>query len=205
MGLSSKKTKTTSNETATTAPSAAYSPYIDTAAATLKPAYEAANANNQQLMGGIDKGLDYYGDVLDGKYLEGNPYLDDVISRSNEDITSGVASQFSTAGRYGSGYHAGVLADKLAGNENQLRYQNYATERQNQNAAPGGSASLTGISAALPQMASSQYSDQIAQLLGKYVTGTGSGTSTSKTSGGFLGDLLLASIAGATKAAGGGA
>lgn len=205
MGLSSKKQKTTSSETATTAPSAAYSPYIDSAAATLKPAYEAANANNQKLMGGIDKGLSYYGDVLDGKYLEGNPYLEDVISRSNADISDGVATQFSSAGRYGSGYHSGILADKLAGNENQLRYQNYATERQNQNAAPGGLASLTGISAALPQMASSQYADQIAQLLGKYQTGTSNGTSTTKNSGGFLGDLLLASIAGATKAVGGGA
>ncbi len=64
MGLSSSKQKTTSNQTATVAPSAAYSPYIDSAAASLKPSFDAATANNATLMPRVNSVLDYYGDTI---------------------------------------------------------------------------------------------------------------------------------------------
>ena len=186
MGLSSSKQKTTSNQTATVAPSAAYSPYIDSAAASLKPSFDAATANNASLMPRVNSVLDYYGDTLAGKNLNGNPFLQSVIDRTNADITTGVDSRFSAAGRYGSGNHAGILAKSLADNENQLRYQNYATERGYQDAAAGKTLGAVGVSSALPQQAAGTYADQIAALLRQYTTGTQSGTSTTKSTPSLL-------------------
>ena len=68
-------------------------------------------------------------DTLAGKYLQGNPYLDRILATTRENITNDVNGQFSGAGRYGSGMHAGVLAKYLADAENQARYNKYATER----------------------------------------------------------------------------
>lgn len=65
------------------------------------------------------------GDLASGKYLSGNTYLDDMISRMGEGITNQVNSQFSKAGRYGSGAYAGALGKELANNESQLRYNNF--------------------------------------------------------------------------------
>jgi hypothetical protein len=62
-------------------------------------------------------------DVIQGKYLQGNPYIEGMIGRTN----AGVNAQFSGAGRYGSGAHQGYLADSA----NALRYQNYGDERAN--------------------------------------------------------------------------
>jgi hypothetical protein len=122
--------------------------------------------------------MDYYGDVLSGKYLNSNPYLDQVIGDTNRGITNEVNSNFEGAGRYGSGGHASVLADRVAANENALRFGNYATERGYQQQAPQGIGQLGALSASLPQGPSSQYAQAIAALLGKYVQGTGTSTTT---------------------------
>lgn len=209
MGISgSKKVKTTTNETANTttnstqslAPNPVYAPAINAAAGTLAPAYQAANANNQQLLGQVGNVNQFYADTLSGKYLEGNPYLQGMIDSSNRDVSGIVQSQFEGAGRYGSGYFTDALARALGDNELKYRYGNYATERGYQDAAGGKILQGTTISAALPQLASSTYADQVAQLLGRYATQTGttnqqgttSGTSTSKQSGGLLEMLLNA-------------
>lgn len=204
MGLSSSKKTSTSNETATVAPSSVYQPYINSAADQLLPAFNTATANNASLMPRVNSALDYSQNVLDGDFLGGNPYLDGVISKSNADITTGVDSRFSSAGRYGSGMHAGILSRSLADNENQLRYQNYATERGYQNAAPGVIAGLTGVSAALPQAAAGTYADQIKALLGGYTTGTSSGTNVTKEKPSIMSYLIQASKNAASAAGGGG-
>lgn len=75
-------------------------------------------------------------DTVGGQYLQGNPYIESMIGRTN----AGINANFSQAGRYGSGAHAGYLAE--AGNA--LRYQNYNDERarmmQAAALAPQGSA-----------------------------------------------------------------
>lgn len=196
MGLSSSKQKSTSNQTATVGPNAAYAPYIDNAAAQLRPAYETAQANNMALMPRVNSVLDYYGDTLAGKNLNGNPYLDGIIASTNRGITDQVNSQFSSAGRYGSGMHAGILASRLAEADNGLRYQNYSTERGYQDAAAGRMLSGVAASAALPQAAAGTYADQVRALLGGYTTGTQNGTTTTKNS-----PSLLSIIAGAANSA----
>lgn len=190
MGLSSSKTKTTSSGTESLAPNAAYAPAIDAGAAALKPAYDAASANNTKLLGGINNSIDYYQGVQNGDYLKGNPYLQSVLDKSNADITNSVNSRFEGAGRYGSGQSSAILAKALSDNENQVRYQDYNTERGYQNNAGTQIGALTGISASLPQAASSQYAQDLANLLGKYATGTNSGTNTQTGGPGLLGSLL---------------
>jgi hypothetical protein len=197
MGLSSSKSKTTSNQTATVAPSAAYAPQIDAAAATLKPAYDAAAANNAALMPRVNASLDYFGDTMAGKHLTGNPFLQSVIDRSNADITTGVDSRFSSAGRYGSGMYAKVLASTLADNENKLRYGDYANERGYQDAAAGKMLGGVGIASALPQTAAGTYADQIRALLGGYTTGNQSGTSVTKQTPSVLSMIAQAASAAA--------
>lgn len=82
---------------------------------------------------------DYYGDVLGGKFLDlsSNPGLSRVLDRTRRDVSDEVNSQFSMAGRYGSGAHTGVLTDRLADAEGNILYGNYAQERANQGAAAG--------------------------------------------------------------------
>jgi hypothetical protein len=70
-----------------------------------------------------DNSYNELNDVIQGKYLQGNPYIEGMIGRTN----AGVNANFSGAGRYGSGAHQGYLADSA----NALRYQNYADERSN--------------------------------------------------------------------------
>lgn len=186
MGLSSSKQTTKSNQTATVAPSPVYAPQIDSAAATLKPSFDAATANNASLMPRINNVLDYYGSTLAGDRLTGNPFLQGMIDKTNADITTGVDSRFSSAGRYGSGNHAGILAKSLADNENQLRYQDYSAERGYQDAAARGVLTGTAVSSALPQQAAGSYADAIRQLLGGYTTGTQSGTNVTKSTPSLL-------------------
>lgn len=87
-------------------------------------------------------------DTLSGQYLEqGNPYLQNAIGAAtrpminafNDQVMPGLDSNFSSAGRYGSGAHA--LASSDAGAQlqsqigdvaSQMAYNNYSDERQNQ-------------------------------------------------------------------------
>lgn len=87
-------------------------------------------------------------DTLSGQYLEqGNPYLQNAISAAtrpminafNDQVMPGLDSNFSSAGRYGSGAHAMASADAGAQLQAQIgdvasnmAYQNYGDERQNQ-------------------------------------------------------------------------
>jgi hypothetical protein len=192
VGLSSSKSKSTQ----TTAPSTYSAPYVTDAANVLRPGFEAATANNSTLLPRINSALDYSQGVMNGNYLNGNPYLQNVINASNRDVTSGVDSKFEGAGRYGSGDYAGVLARALADNENKLRYADYAQERQYQNQAPGQLAGLTGVSASLPQAAGNTYAEAIRGLLGQYNTTNGTVTQSQP-----IGPMILSAMASAAQAA----
>lgn len=130
----------------------------------------------------------YYGDVQSGKYLDGNPYLDEIVANSNADITDSVNQAFMP--RFGSGYHAKALAKQLGANEANLRYGNYATERGYQDAAGRNMAGLATVATALPSIPSSTYAQNVGGLLGRYNTATSSGTETTKQGGGVLGGFL---------------
>ena len=115
-------------------------------------------------------------DTAQGKFLKGNPYLDEWLKNTNADTTNAVNQQFSAAGRYGSGAHTGVLAQKIAEAENAARMQNYSTERSNQDAAAktllaagfngtqlAGSADEAALNQAKVLFGAGQTEDQMAQ------------------------------------------
>lgn len=169
----------------------------------MRPAYDKSQSILESYQPSFNAARGYAGDVLSGKYLDHqNPYLDNIAGQVRDNVTNGVNGQFQMAGRYGSGMHAGILAKQLADAENQLRFGAYNTERGYQNSAPGQISQLATVNAGLPQALAGNYADGIGNLLGKYIQGNSTGTS--KTSGGFLGDLILAATANLSKAASGG-
>lgn len=185
MGISGGK-KTTTKSTETVGPSAYAKPWIDRAASTFQPAYEQSRSVMQRYLPQIDRSAGYYGDVLDGKFMDGNPYLDKVLEASNRGIADSVNSQFMD--RFGSGYHTKTLADSIAENENRVRYGDYATERGYMNEAAGRLPQVATIATALPMVPAQGYADMTSGLMGRYLTSNG--TQEQKQSGGLLGSIL---------------
>lgn len=194
MGLSTKKTKTKSQETI--APSAFSQPFVSDAASTFRPAYDAQQAAAQSFAPGLQKAGGLFSRTIDGDFLDGNPYVDGMIEQGDREITDQVNGQFNS--RFGSGYHAKALGRELADNRTRLRFGNYERERGYQNEAGGNFANIAAAGTALPGIAAGQFGGNVGGLLGRYVKSDGK--SSSKTSGGFFGDLLLAMAANAGRA-----
>jgi hypothetical protein len=186
MGLSSKKTTTKSSETSTSAPSTFSQPYIQDAVDQTRPGFDAAQGLVRQYTPTLQRGVDYYGDVLVGKYLDKNPYLESIVKRGESDAADAVASRYSAAGRYGSGYGQGAIAREVADAGNRLRYQDYSTERGYQQQAPGQQASLISNLVGMQQEPGGKYANIINSLVGRYGTQTGSGTNVTKQSGSII-------------------
>lgn len=147
---------------------------------------------------------DFYKQVLSGKYLNsGNPYLQGMIDSTNKDVTNQTNSQFTLAGRYGSGAHTDVLASALADAENQLRYQNYSDEMNRMMGAAEGNVAADSAAASAQQAAAQTLlaqqalaaempytgAESLASSLGQLFNG-GTSTQTQKTS--LLSNLLSA-------------
>lgn len=117
----------------------------------------------------------YYGDVLSGKYLNGNPYISQMLGTLDRGITDQVNSQFAGAGRYGSGAQADVLSRNLADANSQVLYNNYTDEMNRmgqaaQGAQAGNTADIAslisaiGAGAQLPYTGSSNLADSLGAL-----------------------------------------
>lgn len=146
----------------------------------------------------------YATDTLNGKYLNNNPYLEDIIRTTNDSVIDNVNAGVGTRGQTGGSAQMELLSTNLADNETGLRWNDYNTERQNMNSmaglAPGlaaaeqiplAAAMAAGESAVnLPWVGANNVAANTAGLLGNYTT------QTQKTSGGLLGDLLGAGLAG---------
>ena len=75
--------------------------------------------------------------VIGGDFMQGNPYIRNIMGQMGEQITGDVGSAFSSAGRYGSGAYTGVLADSLGDAYSQLLYGNYDDEMNRRMQATG--------------------------------------------------------------------
>jgi len=89
--------------------------------------------------------------ILSGQYLSptSNPYSQALYNQMAGDVTAGVQSQFSKAGRLGSGANQEVLAGELGDLANQVYGSQYQQERQN----------MLGAAQMAPQLAQADYSD----------------------------------------------
>ena len=126
-------------------------------------ALEAAQARAMQGNPLVPAAQQQLQQTIQGQYLGANPYLQAALQpafgaaqRQYESATNQALSNFSRAGRYGSGAMQGALtnvggefARALTGTAGQLGYQNYADERARQMAA---------LQAA-PAMAAQDYAD----------------------------------------------
>jgi hypothetical protein len=71
--------------------------------------------------------------VASGQYLSGaNPYMDELINRSQQDAANQVASRFAQSGRYGSGQFSRAVADTTGRIATEARMQDYEQERARQ-------------------------------------------------------------------------
>jgi hypothetical protein len=154
---------------------------------------------------GLDAANGYAMDTLGGKYLDQqNPYLQSMIDQTGNDVSNRVNNLFGRSGASLGTQHAGVMTRELANSENQLRYGNYAQERQNQQGAAGLMPALnqSQYAGVMPYLAAQQtagqlpYSGignlgQIGGLFGGY------GTQTGTQPGGWGGQLLGAAAAAA--------
>lgn len=86
---------------------------------------------------GLNAATGYATDVLGGKYLNNNPYIDQMASLARQNVAGDINSMFSRAGRAGSDSHYQDLAKGLGEAELGLRYQNYGNERNAQTQAAG--------------------------------------------------------------------
>lgn len=198
MGISSKKTKSKTTPV--------YSRQIEGAHSTLSNAYNANAPRVQQtadqLSGlvpgmidkykagdaGVNAARDYNVDVLGGKYLDaGNPYLDDMISQTNDSVRNQLGASLAKMGLGPAGTsYQGLVGRKLAENELGLRYGDYNAERDRMANAAGQSAGLAAadaigiapllstaqLGANLPMDNALRYAAGTGGLLGQYTNTT---------------------------------
>ena len=139
----------------------------------------------------------HYNDVLSGKYLDaGNPYLQQQIDNTGNDVRNGISASLGTRGLTGGSDYAGIIARELAKNSAGLRYQDYNTQSNrmaNAAASVGNLAAADGnyLDQALaayraqtaPLLAAQDYGGTIGGLLGSY-------QNTKSTQKGSIGGLL---------------
>lgn len=164
---------------------------ITSAYNTAKPGLEAGAAQFGGIVGSsidrftngdpaIDAAKGYNTDVLNGKYLdEENPYLQSIIDRTNNTVRNQTQASYGSRGLTNGSDYALAIADRLAGNETSLRYQNYGAERDRMGQAVGQTPGLIAAENALLDPALAAYEAQQAPL--RAAVGAGSGV------GGLLG------------------
>lgn len=199
-------------------------PYIKGASSELQTAYDnskgtvndVTNAlkgafdNYDQSSPVMDSANSYIEKVLGGSFLDaGNPYLDEIIGKTNRSVADNVNSIFSRAGQTGSSRQIGELGSRLSESENSLRYADYDAERGRMSDAV---ASALGLNSAKNQnlqtwagLGTTAAELPMQSALG-YASGIGSlwGNSTTTKSSPSLGQMLLQAGSAAASAFGAG-
>lgn len=161
-------------------------PGITATANSLASAVPGLMASYQAGDPGVKSAMQYNTDVTSGKYLDaGNPYLQAQIDQTNDGVRNGLAASLGTRGLTGGSAFGDIISSNLAKNENNLRYTDYANERNRMDSA---ASAASGISAAqyqplsviqsilqsqqAPVQAAAGAGSSIGGLLGQYTNGT---------------------------------
>lgn len=214
MGLSGSKSTATTQQTN----KPVYSAEIGNAASQLSNTY---NQQAPKIAGISDQFLDLSSDLL-AKYQQGdpavnaargyvtdtlgmdaanNPYLNDMISQTNDSVRNQLQAKLGTRGLTGSSDYYGLIGRELAKNETGLRYNDYNTTMDRKAQAAGLASNVaaadlltlapalsTGqMGAMLPMQGALQYAAGTGGLLGGYQTANG--TQTQQSNPGLLGIL----------------
>lgn len=103
----------------------------------------------------------YNADVLSGKYLTGNPFLEQMVTQSQNDARNQTAAALGVRGLNGGSAFGDIISRNVTEAGNTLRFNNYAQERGRMDTAAGMA----------PALAAAQYlpidiATQIAQAQG---------------------------------------
>jgi hypothetical protein len=147
---------------------------------------------------GLGAATNYATDVLGGKYLNNNPYIDQMASLARGNAFDMVNSNFSKSGRVGSTLHAEDIGRGVSEAELGVRYQNYGNERNAMTQAAGLMPALNQSQYAgiMPYLAAQQTAAGLPftgiQNLGMLggLTGVAGGTQTSQQPGGWGSQVL---------------
>jgi hypothetical protein len=96
---------------------------------------------------GVDAAQGYVTDVLGGKYMEGNPWLDDMIGRTLDNVEGRVGAAYGSRGSFGGTKWTEALGRSLSDAELGLRYGNYSDEMNR----------MSGAAGLAPSIAQAQY------------------------------------------------
>jgi hypothetical protein len=217
-----KKTTKTKSESTPWAPA---QPYILGAANDIQNIVKQNQPNLQALQGSLtgsiipglqqqmqntgaqlQPGYDYVNATLGGKYLNSNPYTQAMAKQAGQAAANQVNTDFSAAGRTGSGNHATDLARGVDQAQNAVLFQNYQNERSLQNQALGALPGMTTAQYAgyQPLLAATQLAGQLPYYGASAESGIGNlfggyGTTTGTQPGGWgntLGGILGAGLGG---------
>lgn len=216
-------------KTTTVEPSKFAKPYISNAADTLQSTVANNAGNLQQISQGLSSQLPalqekafganplntaasgYATDVLGGKYLGAtNPYLNDIVDQSRQNTFNSISSAFGRSGLTGSTGFAESLGRGLGQAESGLRYNDYNTERQRQDAASVNARSINAAQydGVTPYLQTAQAAAQTpyygAQTLASGTGGLLGQYNTQTQRGGLLGTLAGLAGQGLSAWAGGG-
>jgi len=95
-------------------------------------------ANNPAYASNISDTMASFGNIARGDYVQnGNPYAEQLLQKSNNDISSAVNAGLGSSGRLGSNLQIQGLSEAIGNNSNAFRSQQYETERDRQVQAAG--------------------------------------------------------------------
>lgn len=150
---------------------------------------------------GLDAANNYATDVLGGKFLNNNPYIDDMAGLARENALDTINNRFASAGRVGGSDHMEDLGRGISQAELGVRYQNYGNERNAQTQAAG---MIPGLNASqyagiMPYLATAQGAAGVPYMGLGALSGIGNlfggyGTQTQTQPGGWGQGLLGAAV-----------
>lgn len=154
----------------------------------------------------VNLARDYNADVLSGKYLGANPYIDDVIDSTGNDVRNQATASLGTRGLVGGSAHSDIVSRNVANNASTIRLADYATERGRMDGAVGSAAGLSAASQiplaslmsilqaqGMPVQTAAGAGSAVGGLLGPYTNQT---TRESQGIGGGLASIIGSGLAG---------
>lgn len=84
-------------------------------------------------------------DTLGGKYLDSNPYIDSIVSKTLDDVQGRMGALGMGSGSFGNANVAKTAAEGMSNAANQIRFQNYGQERDRMMSGLGFAPSIYGL------------------------------------------------------------
>ena len=98
-------------------------------------AFQAVRNQAGNNLTGAASGL--LGDTMSGRYLQGNPYIDDIVRQTTDDLQARFGSTALGSGSFGNANATEAGMRGISSAANALRFQNYDNERSRQMQAAG--------------------------------------------------------------------